>query len=73
MDDDGLGFKFWGGLIGGVIVLGVAIFVFFLIINQAFYAWGALGTFIFIGAILLAIAWFYDKRQARRYEGLDEE
>jgi uncharacterized membrane protein HdeD (DUF308 family) len=68
VDDNGLGMKFWGGLIGGVIILGVALFVFFLVINRAFYAWGALGTFIVLGGILLLIAWFYDRRQVRRYE-----
>jgi uncharacterized membrane protein HdeD (DUF308 family) len=69
--DEGLGFKFWGGVIGGVILLGIGLFIFFLIINRTFYAWGALGTFVVIGGILLLFAWFYDRRQVRRYEDLE--
>ena len=68
MDDDGLGFRFWGGLIGAVLLAGIGLFVLLLIIDRAYYAWGALGTFVAIGAILLFVAWIYDRRQARLYE-----
>ena len=40
----------------------------FLIFNRAWYAWGALGTFVVIAAVLLTIAWIHDKREAKRYE-----
>jgi high-affinity Fe2+/Pb2+ permease len=68
-----LGMRFWLGVVGVVVAAGIAIFIFFLVINHAFYAWGFLGTFIVVGAILLAIAWIYDRRQQHRYDDLEEE
>jgi len=69
MDDgDGPGWRFWGGLLGAVVALGVGILLFFAVFSRAFYQWGALGTFIVIGAVLLLIGWIYDRRQVRRYE-----
>jgi hypothetical protein len=67
-DDDGLGWGFWFGLIGAVVALGVGVLLFFAVFNRAFYQWGALGTFIVLGAVLLLIGWIYDRRQVRRYE-----
>ena len=69
---EGLGFKFWGSVAGGVIALGIGLCIIFLILNRAFYAWGALGAFIVIGGILLLIAWIFDRRQVQRYRELDE-
>jgi hypothetical protein len=63
-----LGFKFWAGLAGIVIAAGIACLILFLIITRAFYAWGAFGMLLVLGLVLLAIGWFYDRRQARLYD-----
>jgi hypothetical protein len=62
-----LGLKFWAGLAGIVIAVGIGCLILFLIITSAFYAWGAFGALVAIGLVLLAIGWFYDRREQRRY------
>ena len=57
--------------IGGAIACGLAGMVLFLLIDAAWYRWGFLGTFLLIAAAVLIAAWFYDRRQAKRYEGYD--
>ena len=59
---------FWLKLLGAIIIFGVAGMVLMAIIGAAWYAWGAIGTFLFIAAVGLLFAWIYDRRQAREYE-----
>ncbi len=68
MDDDGLGWRFWGGFVGAVVAIGLGLLLFFVVIGGAFYRWGALGTLIAFGAVLLLFGWVYDRRHAREYE-----
>jgi|GEM_PF-1777462 len=65
-DGDGLGFKFWGGLIGIIVAVAVGGMIMFLIFSRAVYAWGFLGAFLVLGAIVLLIAWIYDRKTQRR-------
>jgi hypothetical protein len=65
---EGLGFRFWGRMAGLMILLAVGLLIIFLILNRAFYAWGAFGALLFVAAVLLGIAWFYDRRQVARYD-----
>ncbi len=64
-DDEGLGFSFYAKLVGICLAVGLAAFVILLLIARATYAWGFLGAFAVFSIILLAIAWIYDRRQAR--------
>ena len=68
---DRLGVRFWLWLIGVTVGLIAAAFLIFALIGWAWYAWGFFGTFVVFAGVLLAIAWFHDKREARRYEDLD--
>ncbi len=68
----GLGTKGWLAFIGGVIGLGIAGLLLMVFISGAWYRWGILGTFLIIAAILLAIAWFVDRRAKKSYEALDD-
>jgi hypothetical protein len=61
----------WLGLAALVIGLGFAALILFLLLDIAWMAWGAFGTLLALGAILLIFAWFYDRRQARRYDELE--
>jgi hypothetical protein len=63
-----LGARFWLALVGGCLAIGIGGLVLFLIIGQAWAAWGVLGTFVFFAAVLLAIAYVYDRRQKKSYE-----
>ena len=64
--------RMWLGLAATVIGLGIAALIFFLLLDIAWVAWGAFGALLAVGAVLLLFAWFYDKRQERRYAELDE-
>jgi membrane protein implicated in regulation of membrane protease activity len=69
---DELGAGFWLKMIGVIVAIGVAGLVVFLIIGMAWYAWGFLGAFLFVVAVLAGIAWFYDRSHARRYDDLSD-
>jgi bacteriorhodopsin len=66
-----LGARFWLGLIGIAIGVGVAGFLIFAFIGWAWYAWGLFGMLLVVGGVLLAIAWVFDKREQRRYEAIE--
>jgi hypothetical protein len=68
--DEGLGARFWLAVVGICIAVGIGAMLLFLFMTAAWYRWGFLGAFIFFGAILLFIAWLYDRRQVKRYEDL---
>jgi hypothetical protein len=53
-------------LIGGVVLIGVAGFIVVALVARATYVWGFGVVFVVGVAVLLALAWFYDRRNARR-------
>jgi uncharacterized membrane protein YgdD (TMEM256/DUF423 family) len=65
-EEDGLGRRFWLRFAGGVLAVGVVLFVGLLIFWRAFYAWGFLGVFVVIAVAGLIFGWVYDRRSARR-------
>ncbi len=67
VEGEGLGTRFWLGLAGVLIVGGIGLMILFFVIGHAFYAWGALGACVFISAVLLSIAWYFDRREQKRY------
>jgi uncharacterized membrane protein HdeD (DUF308 family) len=68
---EGLGWSFWLKLMGGVILVGLAIWIIFLVLDVAYAAWGAFGAMLFFIGVILLIAYVYDRRQqASRHEGL---
>jgi hypothetical protein len=68
MEDSGWGF--WLKLMGGVILVGLALWVIFLVLDVAYAAWGAFGAMVFFIGVILLIAYVYDRRQqASRGEG----
>jgi Flp pilus assembly protein TadB len=69
---DELGAGFWLKAIGVVIAIGIAGLVVFLIIGWAWYAWGFIGAFLFVAAVLCLIAWIFDRSRAKRYEDLTD-
>ena len=67
-DDSGLGFKFWAKIAGVIVLIGIAGLILMLLISSAVYAFGFLGALVAFAAVLLLIAWFYDRRQIEEYE-----
>lgn len=72
-DDDGLGFRFFLWLAGIIIVGGLVLLVGFLIFSRAVYAWGLLGAFVVIAAVVLIFGWIYDKRHEHDYDEAEGE
>jgi Flp pilus assembly protein TadB len=59
-------------MIGVIFAIGIGGLIVFLIIGWAWYAWGFLGAFIFVAAVLALISWIYDRSHARRYDDLTD-
>jgi Flp pilus assembly protein TadB len=59
------GMRFWLRLGALIILGGIVALIVFMFIGAALLTWGFIGVIIFIGAVLLVFAWFYDRRQAR--------
>jgi hypothetical protein len=59
-------------MIGVIFAIGIGGLIVFLIIGWAWYAWGFLGAFIFVAAVLVLISWIYDRSHARRYDDLTD-
>jgi hypothetical protein len=66
-EKEGLGFRFYAWLALMVILGGVGLMVLLLIFSRAIYAWGLLGAFLVLSAVLLMIGWFFDRRQVQKY------
>ena len=60
--------KFWLAYIGGAIAFAFAGFMLFILIDAAVYRWGFFGMFLFFSAVLLGIAWVFDRRTKRQYD-----
>jgi hypothetical protein len=67
VEDSELGSKFWLGVIGTVIVVGIGIILLFWLVGAAWYRWGAIGTLLFFGVLALLFGYVYDRRQAKKY------
>lgn len=66
--EEGLGAKFWFGMVGVVLAIGVGSILIFWLVSAAAYRWGFIGALLFFGAILVVVAAIYDRTQRRRYE-----
>jgi hypothetical protein len=66
--EEGLGARFWFGLIGVALAIGVGGILLFIFISTAWARWGLLGAFLFFSLVLLTFGYFYDRRQAKRYK-----
>ena len=64
-----LGFRFFLGLAGVVLAVGIAVGLGLLLFTRAVYAWGFLGAFAALAAVLIASGWLYDRREARARDG----
>jgi hypothetical protein len=68
MEDEGLGAKFWLGTFGVLLAAGIGIFIILLIFYRAAYAWGFIGAFLLLFAVLILIGWIWDRRRQKRFD-----
>jgi hypothetical protein len=68
-----LGGKFWLAIIGMAVGIGVAVWLAFVIIGWAWYAWGLIGALLFFAGVALLVGWGMDRREAGRRKGLSED
>lgn len=64
--EDGLGFRFWLSVVGICVAVGVAGILLFTLVGAAWAKWGFFGAALFIGLVLIILAWIYDRTQAKR-------
>lgn len=62
-----MGGRFWVALLASLLGIAIGVGILFWVIGAALLAWGVLGATLVLGGILLAVAWVYDRRQARHY------
>ena len=65
---DEVGWKFWLWVIGVALAVGIGGLLLFTLIGAVWYSWGFFGAIIFFGGISLIYAWFWDRRQAKKYD-----
>jgi hypothetical protein len=65
VDDAGLGRHFWLRAAGILIVGALAVLAFFFLLSLAFWTLGIFGALLAFAAVLLFVAWLYDRREAR--------
>ena len=68
MDDGSLGWRFWGSILGICLAVGVGGFVLFWFVGAAWARWGFFGALLILGAVLLLVAWIWDRRATRVYD-----
>ena len=66
MDDGSFGGRTWLKMFAILIGIGIAVILVFVFISNSIAKWGFLGGFIVIGAVLLVLAWLFDKREAKK-------
>ena len=68
MEDEGLGAKFWFGMIGLILAIGIGAILLFWLVSAAWYRWGFIGGLLFFGGLLLIVAYIYDRTHRKQYE-----
>jgi hypothetical protein len=65
-EKEGLGGRFYLGLTGLLLGVGILVFIAVVIFWRALYAWGFFGAFLALAVILLVVGRVYDRRNPRR-------
>ena len=67
-----LGKSFYAKLVAGIFVIGLGLFLGFILFERAVYRYGIIGGTLLVVGILLLIAYFYDRKHARSYDEDDD-
>jgi 4-hydroxybenzoate polyprenyltransferase len=66
MDDGSFGGRTWLKMFGILIAVGIAVLLVLIFIGNALAKWGLFGGFLVVGAVLLLLAWLYDRREEKK-------
>jgi hypothetical protein len=66
--NDELGAGFWWKMIGLIVLCGVGALLLFLLVDAAWYRWGAIGALLFFFLVAVAYGAIFDRRKAKQYE-----
>jgi len=69
--DDGLGSKFWLGMVGVILACGIGAVLVFTLLTGAWVRWGGIGALVFLAVVFMSIAAVLDRKKRREWE--DEE
>ena len=61
-----MGLRFYLALGGAALGIGLLVWILMLVFARAIYAWGFLGAFLVLSAVLVLIGWVVDRREAQR-------
>ncbi len=70
--EEGLGSKFWLGMVGVILAVTVGAVLVFLLVSGAWWRWGFIGAFVFFGGVLCLISWSVDRKKRKEWEDDDE-
>jgi membrane protein implicated in regulation of membrane protease activity len=65
LDDGSLGHGFWLRAAAVLVAVAVGVLAFFFLLSLAFWTLGIFGALLAFAAIMLFVAWLYDRREAR--------
>ena len=54
-------------LVGLAVGVAIGAMLIFLLLDAAWYRWGALGALLFFSGLLLVYGYIYDRRHAKEY------
>ena len=60
-----MGLRFYLALGGAALGIGLLVWILMLVFARAIYAWGFLGAFLVLSAVLVLIGWVVDRREAQ--------
>jgi O-antigen/teichoic acid export membrane protein len=69
-DDEGLGARFWFGIMGATIAFGIGLIVLFFFISMVWYAWGIIGALLVLFFGIGLIGWIQQRRAQKEYDSL---
>jgi hypothetical protein len=67
VDVEDVGARFWWRLIGGLVLLGIALFVVLGLLLHVMNKWGLFGAILAICVVSLIAAAIFDRRQRRQH------
>ena len=66
--EEGLGSKFWLGMVGVILACTVGAVLIFLLIEGAWVRWGGIGALVFLCGVFMLIAWVVDNKKRKEWE-----
>ena len=66
--DEGLGSKFWLGMVGVILACAVGAVLIFTLLTGAWVRWGGIGALVFLCGVFMVIAWSVDRKKRKEWE-----